>query len=108
MPTIRRVVSTDQPARYLALTAIIVACLAGALAYAGASVLAHRVQRDENETASLAVQNCKEIQRLEAVTRRALGAAVERARHALPNPAARASITELRAEIALLAPHACS
>ncbi len=101
MPTVKRTISTDQPARYLALTAIIVACLAGTLAFFGSSTLAHRAARDEHK-------NCTDIQAIKTVTRRALGAAIVRAQHALPDTAARASIVELRAEIRLLAPRDCA
>ncbi len=100
MPTIKKIVSTDQPARYLALTAIAIAVCSAALAFVGSSVLARRAHNDE-------YKNCVELQDLKVQTRRALLGAVARAQAALPDEAAHRSIIELRAEIALLKPRAC-
>lgn len=45
---------------------------------------------------------CEQVDQLKSITRQALQAAIERARASLDDPAAAASIVELRREIALL------
>lgn len=50
---VTKYVSTDQPARYLALTAIMVSIVVGTLAYVGTSTAVHRSNRKMDDRIAL-------------------------------------------------------
>jgi hypothetical protein len=87
---------------------MLVAILALVIAFLGTVgnvVVANTAYQSNKKTV---VKACHDIETLKGITRQALEAAIQRARASQPDAAATASIIELRREIKLLAPRACT